>query len=188
MPVCGDQHLFDVQAHFTENSAQRDEVCGDDSRPGHVHHKLQDFERKFRGDIPAGSTRKNRRADHQQLSVQGNCQQNSLEKSPKVKSLNPPEKSRPNFRRQWGTALVATVPCLSTAFQPRRRAASCRELQGAADMTLGSVAVETCHCVGYGISAVVLLSLTLLFLGCNVFITIMQNTRRPPRPLETQLI
>ena len=55
-------------------------------------------------------------------------------------------------------------------------------------MTLGSVAVDSCHCVGYGISAVVLLSLSLLFLGCNIFITIMQNTRRSPRPLETQLI
>jgi hypothetical protein len=50
------------------------------------------------------------------------------------------------------------------------------------------MAVETCQCVGYGISAVVLLGLAVLFLGCNLFIAMRQNTHRQPRPLETQLI
>jgi hypothetical protein len=47
---------------------------------------------------------------------------------------------------------------------------------------------ETCQCAGYGIAAAVLLGLSLLFLGCNVCIAVRQNARRPPRPLETQLL
>jgi hypothetical protein len=48
--------------------------------------------------------------------------------------------------------------------------------------------VDECGCIGYGISAVVLLALTLLFFCCNVCIALYQNMQRPPRALETQLL
>lgn len=109
-------------------------------------------------------------------------------KVPKSEKSKFTQKVPPNFSKAAGTAPGASVPCLSTAFRPRSRAASCMERQVFWNMTQDTVAVDTCHCVGYGISAVVLLSLSLIFMGCNVCIAIVQNNRRPQRPLETQLI
>jgi hypothetical protein len=71
-------------------------------------------------------------------------------------------------------------------FLSRRRHYRRAVMPQAGDTTLHTV--EACQCVGYGISAAVLLGLSVLFLGCNVLIAIRQNANRPPRPLETQLL
>ena len=83
-----------------------------------------------------------------------------------------------------GSVLLSDVPPPLREAQTPASAAFFAHARLLRDNDRGRAGMDSCQCVGYGISSVVLLSLCLLFFGCNLYLA----RARPQRALEAELL